>query len=353
MRDTVDSMQEGAGLRRERWLLLRYHALGDVVLSTGVAAFAALRGGDGLPVDLDVAVDRRFQPVYEGNPHVRHVLDRRDLEERPDRVRYDRVLDLQGTAGSRALASRLSGSVRTVRTRPASRRWIVFWGDRFPRPSIPHCLERYGEMLPGRPCADDLAPRLWVTGGEEIQAGREAPGVFDSAPGRAVILLPGASRRSKEYGRFDEVCRGLRSAGRPVWWVVAPGAPDPPVDAGPDNLILRVGLGSLKAVCSRAAAAVACDSGPMHLAQGIGLPVAAIFCSSVAAFGFAPTGGDAGLMQPEDLACRPCGVHGRNHCWLGHWRCVRDIEPGLIVRETLRLIEESRRSEDRSGWTSG
>lgn len=353
MPGTGGSAPEDSGERRESRLLIRYHALGDVVLSTGIARLAALGGPGVPPVDLDVAVDARFLPVYRGNPHVRRLWDRLDLERQAGDVRYDRVVDLQGTMGSRRLASRLSRNVATVRTRSAARRWIVLWGDRFPRPSIPHSLERYGELLACSPGPAEAAPSVWVTAEEEAEAGREAPGVFDSAPGQAVILMPGASRRSKEYLRFDEVCSGLQASGRKVWWVVAPGAPDPAPGAVPGALVLRLSLGSLKAVCARAGAAVTCDSGPMHLARAAGLPVAAVFCSSVQAFGFAPAGPGAMVLEPGDLACRPCGVHGRNRCWLGHWRCVLEVDPTRVVRETLRLLERHARPEGQSLRSSG
>jgi len=344
--------EEGGG-RRESWLLIRYHALGDVALSTGIAGLAAC-GGPGMPsADLDVAVDARYLPVYRGNPHVRRLWDRRDLERQAVGIRYDRVLDLQGTVGSRRLASRLSDSVASVRTRSVWRRWIVLWGDRFPRPSIPHGLERYAEILPGSLTREEAAPRVWVTPEEDADARLEAPTVFDTPPGQAVILLPGASRRSKEYLRFDEVCAGLLASGRRVWWAVGPGAPDPPPETVPGASTLRLSLGALKAVLARAGVAVTCDSGPMHLARALGLPVVAVFCSSVQAFGFSPVGPGATVLEPGELACRPCGVHGRDRCWLGHWRCVREVDPAGVVGETLRLLKQRIRPEGRSRRSSG
>jgi len=270
------------------------------------------------------------------------------LDHPPREERYARVLDLQGTPGSRALARRF-GPVSTVRTRAAARRWVVLWGDRFPRPRIPHVLQRYAEAagLDGHSnsfLTNSLSPSLHVTREEEAEARRHAPEAFREEPGRAVALLTGASRRSKDYPaeQFRAVQRLLQSSGIPTWWFVPPEGDASRMEGAP---VFRLPLGLLKAVLARTAAAVTGDTGPMHMATGLGLPVIALFGSSVPAFGFSPSGPRDRMLAVEDLACRPCGVHGRDHCWLGHWRCLRGITPESVAEEVRRVLSPSHTME--------
>ncbi|MCF8246240.1 MAG: glycosyltransferase family 9 protein [Saprospiraceae bacterium] len=70
------------------------------------------------------------------------------------------------------------------------------------------------------------------------------------------------------------------------------------------------------------------DSGPLHFASGVNAPVTAIFCSTVLSFGFGPLSTDSVVIETkEKLTCRPCGLHGRNICPEGHFRCAKiDVE---------------------------
>jgi heptosyltransferase-2 len=69
------------------------------------------------------------------------------------------------------------------------------------------------------------------------------------------------------------------------------------------------------------------DSAPMHLASAMNAPVAAVFCSTVPAFGFGPLSDISCVIEtPEDLKCRPCGLHGKKSCPEKHFRCAYRID---------------------------
>ncbi len=68
------------------------------------------------------------------------------------------------------------------------------------------------------------------------------------------------------------------------------------------------------------------DSGPLHICSAMNAPVTAFFCSTVLGFGFGPLSEDAKVLEVENLACRPCGVHGQKQCPLGHFKCGVEIE---------------------------
>jgi hypothetical protein len=58
---------------------------------------------------------------------------------------------------------------------------------------------------------------------------------------------------------------------------------------------------------------------------------------TVPEFGFARLGpGDAAAGVP--LACRPCGVHGRDRCPLGHHDCMERLEPGRVLSVLREML---------------
>lgn len=72
------------------------------------------------------------------------------------------------------------------------------------------------------------------------------------------------------------------------------------------------------------------DSGPLHLASAVNAPTRAYFCSTVPSFGFGPLSADSKIIStPEQLDCRPCGLHGYTSCPKKHFKCGM----GLVMEE--------------------
>jgi heptosyltransferase-2 len=74
------------------------------------------------------------------------------------------------------------------------------------------------------------------------------------------------------------------------------------------------------------------DSAPMHFASAVNAPVTAVYCSTVPLFGFGPLSANSHVVQIETpLACRPCGLHGRKACPLGHFNCAMQIRTAQLL----------------------
>ncbi len=64
------------------------------------------------------------------------------------------------------------------------------------------------------------------------------------------------------------------------------------------------------------------DSAPLHFASAMNAPVTAFFCSTVPSFGFTPLSDVSIVLETnKNLDCRPCGMHGKKTCPLGHFDC--------------------------------
>jgi heptosyltransferase-2 len=67
------------------------------------------------------------------------------------------------------------------------------------------------------------------------------------------------------------------------------------------------------------------DSGPLHIASAMNVPTTAFYCSTIPEFGFGPLSDQSEIKQVENLECRPCGLHGKKECPLGHFNCGNKI----------------------------
>ncbi|MEK7765252.1 MAG: glycosyltransferase family 9 protein, partial [bacterium] len=82
------------------------------------------------------------------------------------------------------------------------------------------------------------------------------------------------------------------------------------------------------------------DSGPMHLAALLRVPVVAIFGPTVPAFGYAPwpVGGTRHAVLGLDLPCRPCTPHGGARCPIGTHECMTGISVERVTADVLSLV---------------
>lgn len=105
------------------------------------------------------------------------------------------------------------------------------------------------------------------------------------------------------------------------------------------NLAGKTSLLEAAAAIDRCALVVSNDSALAHVAAARKVPVIAIFGSTVEEFGFAPYAERAIVAQNEGLPCRPCTTIGRAECPLGHFRCMKDLQPDDVRAAIIRLSD--------------
>ena len=82
------------------------------------------------------------------------------------------------------------------------------------------------------------------------------------------------------------------------------------------------------------------DSAPMHFCSAVNAPVVAIYCSTIPAFGFGPLSTRSFIVETqEQLTCRPCGLHGKKHCPLGHFNCAKTIANNQLIAPLLQMAQ--------------
>jgi heptosyltransferase-2 len=97
-----------------------------------------------------------------------------------------------------------------------------------------------------------------------------------------------------------------------------------------DNLCGKLKLMETAALFSKAQHVFVNDSGPLHIASAMNTPVTVLFCSTSPKFGFGPLSDKSEVIEVMNLACRPCGLHGKNTCPNGHFDCGKKLDLSKI-----------------------
>ncbi len=326
----------------EHHVVVRLSALGDVVLTTGVLRYWHQRHG----WTFTVITRPAFAPVFDGHPAVRavQVLEDDALRGRALRERWrqlaeacagQRLIDLHGTGRTRLLAWYWKGPVARYAKRGLTRRIFLASGGRFGgaalrRHNVP---QRYALAVEREaPARAELLPEIFLSPAERdrgLELARLA-GFREDAP--LIALHPYAAHRGKTWPRehWLRLMEALDAHGR-AWCVIgqADHARLPGVPACRD-LTNHCSVRESAALLSACAALVTGDSGPMHLAGAVGVPVVALFGSTAPEWGFYPEG-SRDLVLERELACRPCTLHGAEACPRAY-ACLEGISVEAVMR---------------------
>lgn len=314
-------------------LLIRYSALGDVVLATSLveplrAQFPGVR--------IEWLTEKAFAPLLEGVVDRVIPFSRKDAQSRGAaladvRGRFDLALDLQNKLSSLRLARAAAPTVRRfVRRTP----WQAFAS-----------LLGHDVVLDAEP-----TPLLYARAAGLTAPGRTKLVVHDDARARAkqllsdgdwVALAPGAAWETKRWpaDRLGELGARFKSKGFKVALLGGP------MDGGllaavkarcaVDADLSAESLPVLAAALERAKLMVGNDSGLVHVAQAVGTRALALFGpTSVKRWGPAAPSRALSL----GLACAPCSNHGSKRCPLGHHDCLQKLDVDQVERAALSLL---------------
>jgi lipopolysaccharide heptosyltransferase II len=103
------------------------------------------------------------------------------------------------------------------------------------------------------------------------------------------------------------------------------------------NLTDRLALNQLISLIAAAAAVIANDSGPAHLAAALGKPQITIFGATSPKLGFAPLN-DKNISISKNAPCSPCSLHGSDSCPLGHFDCMKSITVQEVYEKLMKLL---------------
>lgn len=333
-----------------RVLVVELWGIGDAVLAT--CALAALRRA--LPdAHLAVLVKPHAATLFENSgivdevvafdfpwtsPSEKYALRRYDVRSiwgllrRLRRQRYDISLDAR-TDPRNHLLTLLAGVRRRFGFAHGSGSWLLT--DRVPAGDPErHRVDDWLGLVRAAGVADVAPSSLSVSVTEEERA-RKWLRTRGLNPARLLVgIHPGASHavRRWDLARFAAVADALseRHEAQIIVFADEKGyGEEMPTKRG--HAVARVALRELMGLMRQCDLLVCNESGPMHLATALGIPVVAIFTSMNPAW-FGPRGSQDRVVMRSEFPCRPCFD-----------RCVFD-EPycntSISVAEVLTAAEE-------------
>jgi heptosyltransferase-1 len=350
-----------------RILIVKLSALGDVAHALPVIDFLS-RAAKGAQVDW--AVDRRFAGLLEGNPSLRRVVSldlkrwkrewstaaaRREASAAVRLLRegrYDVAFDLQGNAKS-GMVTRLSGApLRYGFDRDGAREApnLLFTNRKVPlRPEDRHISQKLLRVA-SAPFGGDfelsrLRSEIITTDEQDLHAARVIGEAFpDASP--TVVVHAGTTWRTKRMdpGFWAEALRGLHKRFPRMGAFLSWGSEEERREAeeirliagGRVELLPKLTLGELAAVCRKCGYLMAPDTGPLHVAAAAGAKTVSVFRVTDGNRN-APFGQNHRFLQ----APMPCTACLRKRC-ARDAECRGSISPGAAAAAMAELMAAGR-----------
>ncbi len=312
----------------QKMLIIQTAFLGDVILATPLASELKRIFPN---AKIDFLVKKGNESVLENNPHIDQLFifnkaegkykNMIQLIKQIRRKKYDLVINLH-RFGSSGIITLFSGAQKKYGF--AKNPLSLFYTKKFEHEigNGKHEVERNLLLIQEFGAAEKIRPSLFPGQKDvaSIKAYENEP-FITMAPSSVwftkmlpkekwVTLIKSFPKNQKIYllgGKSDEeLCNTIKDETE-TWSVV--------------NLAGELSLLASAALMKKAQRNFVNDSGPLHMASAMNAPTTAFFCSTVPDFGFGPLSEDATVKQVENLSCKPCGIHGHQHCPKGHFNC--------------------------------
>lgn len=326
----------------QKFLIIQTAFIGDVVLATALVEKLARFYPD---AQIDFLVRKGNESLLQNNPHLHEVLIWNKKKKKTRnllgmlkqirRNRYDKVINVQRFF-STGLLTAFSGAGETI---GFNKNPLSFLFSRKITHAITktrqskHEVERNNDLIASFTDDSLIRPVLYPS-----EKDREFAKSFAGRP--YVTISPGSVWFTKKFPveKWIELIRNFPAN----YSIYLLGGPDNKQEceqlreqAGNTNVTVVAGQLSFlqsAALMKNAVINYVNDSGPLHFASAVNAPVAAIFCSTVPAFGFTPLSDQSFIIETtENLPCRPCGLHGHRECPEKHFRCARTIQISQLL----------------------
>jgi len=307
--------------------LVRFSSLGDCVLLCPFIEYLSEQGAR-----VTVITRSTFHDVFASANGVDRVLSWKKedgsngLHEIIRQLTPGIVIDAHNTTRSRWLCRKIGGAHITFKKNYGQRLGLIVFKR---EASIPTMLENYANLA----TATDLPVPSLKPGGITLDPNSLARARELLPADRAhLAIAPGSRWPDKRWpaNHYAALAQHAADNGRNI---VLVGDTDDSKHC--DEIASRMGgsvinlagecsIMETAAVISRCDGFVGNDSGLMHLAEAVGVPVLALFGPTVEAFGYFPSGPSSRVLE-RSLSCRPCSRNGAVPCIRGTNECLTAI----------------------------
>ena len=318
-------------------LVIRLSSLGDVLLTTPLIRAMKKKNPS---IQIDFVVREQFSDAVQYNPNLNKIYkysnsksEKQNLFKFLSLEKYDLVIDLQNNLRSKEILRQLQ--CRALQFKKSNFKKFLLVHFKINRlkdqPQIPL---RYAEAA-GINELDDDGLEFFTENSPDVRLNKNE---------NYIGLCPGAKHFTKRWPKdyFIELGKKLESANYKILLFGGPGEVqtcDEIMNAlksaqnlcGTSLLQLVADMKMCKVIYTN-------DSGLMHIASAVKVPVVAFFGSTVKEFGFYPYKTKSIELEIKNLSCRPCTHIGRNTCPKIHFKCMKEIKPELAFNSLNKLV---------------
>lgn len=324
-----------------RVLIVRFSSIGDVLLTTPLVRALRRRHPD---AELTFVTKRGMVPLVSDNPHLTGVAALEPGEAVGHLARRLRTLspthglDLHGSLRSLALRALVGARWAGYGKRKVARTLLIAAKvDAYGAPTpVPERYFAAARRLDVHPDGSRPEFHLAPAAGERVASWLDER---DLTGAPLAVLAPGAAHATKRWPvrHWIELVDRLRAARLEPVVVGGPGDRGIAQQLPAPSAAGEFSLQETGALLARGRVLVSGDTGVMHMATGVGVPVVALFGPTVAQFGFFPYRAASAVLQ-HDLPCRPCSATGTARCPHGHHRCLESISATAVAAAVGRLL---------------
>jgi heptosyltransferase-2 len=322
-----------------RILVIQTAFIGDVVLATAMlenlhAAYPSAK--------LDILVRGGAQELFIDHPYINqvHVWDKKknkyqhlfQIIKTIRRIKYDLVINVQRYLAT-GIITVLSGATKTIGFDKNPLGFLFSETVKHTFGAAAHETSRNHTLLASLTTAPVVKPALYPSA-----ANLAAVQKWQGAP--YICMSPGSVWETKKMPaqNWIQIINAV-PANYTIYLMGAPNEKDlcEEIRSGSSrgdvfNIAGQLNLLEAAALIKGARLNYVNDSAPMHLASATNAPVAAIYCSTIPAFGYGPLSDTQFIVETlEALPCKPCGLHGKTACPLGHFKCGYTITTAQLL----------------------
>ena len=321
--------------KAKRILIIRLSSLGDILLTTPIIRSLKTNYPQ---LSIDFLVKNDFIDAIQLNPYINNIIIYNDSPELLIELaenKYDLVINLHNNFRSKKIVKKLGVPFYKF-VKPNLKKFLLVHFKINMLKEIKSIPERYAEVIPDINL-DDKGLELFIP--DSIKS--ELYGLKN-----VIGICPGAFHFTKRWPieYYAEFGNKLIKDGFKV--VILGGESDKNICADLQKMIPNsIDLSNNNALFQTAehmknCKVVVCnDSGLMHTASAVGIPVISLFGSTVKEFGFAPYGVKSLVIENNNLNCRPCTHIGRSKCPKTHFKCMNEITANSAYDKFTQFLD--------------
>jgi heptosyltransferase-2 len=284
-------------------------------------------------VEISLLTSEHIAPLFASDKNYANILkydgkNAEYLNKEIKRNAYDIVLDLQKNKISEKLLLGYEGDLRKVNKFRKEKLEMVYL-KKFPK-KIVHVADRYLDT-----CRDMIKDD---GRGLQLVLANTGLDAIRNSEIKIVGIAPEAYHYTKRWlpERYLQLVERLIGAGYEVRIFGKDRETLPVEGLQVKNFFGQLDLLGTAQEIAQCDMFISNDTGLMHIASALGLPILLIFGSSVKELGFTPYRTNYELIE-YDIWCRPCSHIGRSFCPLGHFKCMKEITVDEVYNRFLQF----------------